>query len=78
MTKRIERIRWRCRRGLLELDLLLQRFLDKYDSQLNEQQIDQFESLLSLSDNDLLAIICSNPETVDKSLKRLIQLIQRS
>ncbi len=78
MTKRIERIRWRCRRGLLELDLLLKRFLDKYDSQLNEQQIDQFESLLSLSDNDLLAIICSNPETVDKSLKRLIQLIQRS
>ncbi len=78
MTKRIERIRWRCRRGLLELDLLLQRFLDKYDSQLNEQQIDQFESLLSLSDDDLLAIICSNPETVDKSLKRLIQLIQRS
>ncbi|HMV11661.1 MAG TPA: succinate dehydrogenase assembly factor 2 [Nitrosomonas sp.] len=78
MTKRIERIRWRCRRGLLELDLLLQRFLNKYDSQLNEQQIDQFESLLSLSDNDLLAIICSNPETVDKSLKRLIQLIQRS
>lgn len=78
MTKRIERIRWRCRRGLLELDLLLQRFLDKYDSQLNEQQIDQFESLLSLSDQDLLAIICSNPETVDKSLKRLIQLIQRS
>ena len=78
MTKRIERIRWRCRRGLLELDLLLQRFLNKYDSQLNEQQIDQFESLLSLSDQDLLAIICSNPETVDKSLKRLIQLIQRS
>lgn len=78
MTKRIERIRWRCRRGLLELDLLLQRFLNKYDSQLNEQQIDQFESLLSLSDKDLLAIICSNPETVDKSLKRLIQLIQRS
>ncbi|MFO1290126.1 MAG: hypothetical protein E6Q61_03315 [Nitrosomonas sp.] len=78
MTKRIERIRWRCRRGLLELDLLLKRFLDKYDSQLNEQQIDQFESLLSLSDQDLLAIICSNPETVDKSLKRLIQLIQRS
>ena len=78
MNKRIERIRWRCRRGLLELDLLLQRFLNKYDSQLNEQQIDQFESLLSLSDNDLLAIICSNPETVDKSLKRLIQLIQRS
>ena len=78
MTKRIERIRWRCRRGLLELDLLLQRFLDRYDSQLNEQQIELFESLLSLSDKDLLAIICSNPETVDKRLKPVIQLIQQS
>ena len=78
MNKRIERIRWRCRRGLLELDLLLQQFLDKYDSQLNEQQIGQFESLLSLSDKDLLAIICSKPETVDKRLKPVIQLIQRS
>ncbi len=78
MNKRIERIRWRCRRGLLELDLLLQQFLDKYDSQLNEQQIGQFESLLSLSDKDLLAIICSKPETVDKNLKPLIQLIQQS
>ena len=78
MNKRIERIRWRCRRGLLELDLLLQRFLDRYDSQLNEQQIELFESLLSLSDKDLLAIICSKPETVDKNLKPLIQLIQQS
>lgn len=78
MTKRIERIRWRCRRGLLELDLLLRRFLDRYDSQLNEQQIELFESLLSLSDKDLLAIICSNPKTVDKRLKPVIQLIQRS
>lgn len=67
MTKRIERIRWRCRRGLLELDLLLQRFMDKYGSQLNEQQISQFESLLSLSDKDLLATICSKPGTVDKA-----------
>lgn len=78
MTKRIERIRWRCRRGLLELDLLLQQFLNKYDSQLNEQQISQFESLLSLSDKDLLAIICSESETVDESLRPLIQLIQQS
>ena len=78
MTKRIERIRWRCRRGLLELDLLLQRFMDKYGSQLNEQQISQFESLLSLPDKDLLATLCSKPGTVDKSLKPLIQLIQQS
>ena len=78
MNKRIERIRWRCRRGLLELDLLLQQFLEKYDSQLNEQQISQFESLLSLSDKDLLAIICSELETIDKHLKPLIRLIQES
>ena len=77
MTKRIERIRWRCRRGMLELDLLLQQFLNKYGSQLNEQQISQFESLLLLSDWDLLTIINSNAEAVDKSLEPLLKLIQQ-
>lgn len=77
MTKRIERIRWRCRRGMLELDLLLQQFLNKYGSQLNEQQISQFESLLLLSDWDLLTIINSNAKAVDKSLEPLLKLIQQ-
>lgn len=76
MTKRIERIRWRCRRGLLELDLLLQQFLNNYGSQLNEQQISQFESLLLLSDWDLLTIINSNAKA-DKSLEPLLKLIQQ-
>ena len=55
--KELERARWRCRRGLLELDIILQRFMDLHYAQLNETELQQFETLLSLPDNDLWDMI---------------------
>jgi antitoxin CptB len=49
------RLRWRCRRGLLELDLWLQRFLDAVPDSLSEEECAAFEALLEEADSDLLA-----------------------
>lgn len=75
--KQQERLRWRCRRGMLELDLLLQRFLEQYASQLDEAQLKMFETLLSLPDNELWDIIMSKKETTNEHLRPLIRLLQQ-
>ncbi|MCW5598131.1 succinate dehydrogenase assembly factor 2 [Nitrosomonas sp.] len=75
--KQQERLRWRCRRGMLELDLLLQRFLEQYASQLDEAQLKMFETLLSLPDNELWDIITSKKETTNEHLRPLIKLLQQ-
>ncbi|MDV6344551.1 MULTISPECIES: succinate dehydrogenase assembly factor 2 [unclassified Nitrosomonas] len=76
--KQRERLRWRCRRGLLELDIILQRFLDKYYVQLDETQLKTFETLLTLPDNDLWDIISSKKETANENLKSVLKLLQQS
>ncbi|WP_369010486.1 FAD assembly factor SdhE, partial [Klebsiella pneumoniae] len=44
----LDRIRWRSRRGLLELDLVLEKFLDQHLEQLNQDQLDSYKDLLFL------------------------------
>jgi antitoxin CptB len=51
--KELERVRWRCRRGLLELDIVLGRFVDKHYAGLNDEQQVAFDVLLDLPDNVL-------------------------
>ena len=50
----ISRLRWRCRRGLREMDLLLQHFLDAGYPTLDDHERHIFERLLDESDPDLL------------------------
>ncbi len=73
-----ERLRWRCRRGLLELDIILQRFLDRYYAQLDESQLKTFETLLSLPDNELWDIISAKKEIANENIKPLLTLLQQS
>lgn len=53
----INRLRWKCRRGTLELDLLLQQFLERDYAQLNVPAQHAFETLLEAGDEDLWAMI---------------------
>lgn len=52
-----DRIRWRCRRGMLELDMVLGRFLDRHYSTLDDAQKIAFESLLDMPDVELWDMI---------------------
>ncbi|MEO7032149.1 MAG: succinate dehydrogenase assembly factor 2 [Herbaspirillum sp.] len=56
------RLRWRARRGLLENDLILTRFLDQYEATLSDQEVDALSKLLDLSDNDLLNQLVARAE----------------
>ena len=76
--KELERARWRCRRGLLELDIILQRFMDEHYMQLDEAELQQFETLLSLSDNDLWDMIAAKKTVADKGLEPVLHLLQKS
>ena len=76
--KEFERARWRCRRGLLELDIVLQRFMDQYYAQLDQQGLEQFERLLSLPDNDLWDLISERKTLDDRSLQTVLELLQKS
>lgn len=76
--KELERARWRCRRGLLELDIILQRFMDQYYIQLDEQGLEQFERLLALPDNDLWDLITARQVTADDNWQQVLKLLQKS
>ncbi|HET7775853.1 MAG TPA: succinate dehydrogenase assembly factor 2 [Azospira sp.] len=61
-----ERLRWRCiRRGLLELDLTLTKFLDGEFHQLPEPEVEAFKRLAELEDWDFLALIVGGQDVSD-------------
>jgi len=59
------RLRWRSRRGLLENDLLLTRFLDAHEIEMTDDEVDALTQLLDLSDNDLLDLLLGRTEPAD-------------
>lgn len=76
--KEFERACWRCRRGLLELDIVLQRFMDQYYTQLDESGLEQFERLLALPDNDLWDLITARQINTDDNWQQVLELLQKS
>jgi antitoxin CptB len=74
--KQLERVRWRCRRGLLELDLVLQRFVDEYYAGLGEAERRQFETLLDLADNELWDMVALRQKQQNGDLQRVLSLLQ--
>ena len=56
-ARSLSKLRWRCRRGLLENDLFIERFFARHESTLTEQQAEGLRALMELSDNDLLDLL---------------------
>jgi antitoxin CptB len=56
------RLRWRSRRGMLENDLILTRFLDAHELELTDDEVDAFTRLIDLSDNDLFGLLLGQKE----------------
>jgi antitoxin CptB len=71
-----DRIRWDCRRGLLELDLVLQRFLDRHLDVLDADQTDVFRELLAYDDNDLLDMVMGRAEPVNARLAGVLKMMR--
>ena len=76
--RELECARWRCRRGMLELDIVLQRFIDNDYKKLSTQQLQQFERLLDLPDQDLWSLITGRQVTSDENLSTVLNLLQKN
>ena len=71
-----DRLAWRCRRGLLELDLWLGGFLDAHRATLLPGEVAALERLLDLSDMDLLDRLQGRSPAGDAVLAALIERLQ--
>jgi succinate dehydrogenase flavin-adding protein (antitoxin of CptAB toxin-antitoxin module) len=72
-----ERLRWRSRRGLLELDLLFQAFLARELGGLNSRECAVLQQVLELPDNELLDYCFGRSEPDDPEMKALVRRIAR-
>ena len=63
------RLKWKCRRGLLELDLVLQGFIEKH---LEEKEVNALNELLDLEDNDLWDIVSGRSEAFEPKFRGIV------
>ena len=77
--KDYERLRWRCiRRGLLEVDIALTRFLDDGFDKLDEAQQQAFVELADMEDHDLWHLISGQADICDPRLAAIVDLLRKS
>ena len=72
------RLLWQCRRGMLELDAMLQSFMDKAYDDLSEQQQKAFEILLQTPDQLLLEYLMGRTIPIDKDVAYVARCIRES
>ncbi|MFC4701852.1 succinate dehydrogenase assembly factor 2 [Glaciecola siphonariae] len=74
-AKRIARLKWACRRGMLELDVLFLPFVEQAFDELSEHQQLTFERLLTCDDPDLFAWFMGHKPCQDPELSEMVQLV---
>ncbi len=72
----LNRLRWHCRRGMLENDLILARFLDARAATMTEDDVAALERLLDLADNELWDIVSGRTEPTDERLRPLVDALR--
>jgi succinate dehydrogenase flavin-adding protein (antitoxin of CptAB toxin-antitoxin module) len=72
----MNRLRWHCRRGLLENDLVLQRFLERHGRELEGERLSAFKALLDYADDELWGIVSGRSECRDPALGEVVGLLR--
>jgi antitoxin CptB len=67
---RHNRLRWKCRRGLLELDIVLQRFLEA--NALEDEALESFTRLLDLPDTELWDVVAGRSDHYAPGLSEIV------
>ncbi|MFW6853006.1 succinate dehydrogenase assembly factor 2 [Burkholderia gladioli] len=74
------RPRWRARRGLLENDLIIERFFSRYEHDLTDTDVGALTRLLELSDNDLMDLLLARKEPegdlAGPDVSRLLEMLR--
>ena len=69
-------MRWRCRRGMKELDVLLGRFASRALDRLDDDELDALEYLLGQPDQDILEWIASATTALPPGMHRIVALVR--
>jgi succinate dehydrogenase flavin-adding protein (antitoxin of CptAB toxin-antitoxin module) len=72
-----DRIRWQCRRGLLELDLVLSSFLQRHLDRLRPGELAAFGRLLEEPDNQLLDLVMGRAQNHDPEREPILELLRQ-
>jgi len=72
----LARLRWQCRRGTKELDLLLQRYLDSGYLIADDEEKALFVELLKLEDDELVGVLMGDMEVETREMKVLVEKIR--
>ena len=80
-ARALSKLKWRCRRGLLENDLFIARFFERHESRLTVGQARAMETLMDLSDNDLLDLLLARKDVEsemgpNEALRALLALMR--
>jgi len=78
VSDELKRLRWRCRRGTKELDILFERFLAQGYGELNGTEKQVFERLLDCEDDQLQAWLLTGRTPMDGDLDALVQRIRHA
>ena len=76
MTLNRGRVRWQCRRALLELDLVFTRFLDRHFDRLTDDQLADLDDLLLVEDHDLWAMVNGSRPVTNERWKEMMDLLR--
>lgn len=77
MTQAPGRLRWQCRRGMLELDVILNRFLDQHWGDIDNDLKQELELLLVNSDQQLQKWLCEGMEA-DNEVKSIVSRLRQT
>ena len=72
----LSRLRWRCRRGMRELDCLFTGFVDRHWAALAQPDRERFEAMLELPDPQLYAWMLGRESPQDPALASLVERIR--
>jgi antitoxin CptB len=72
----LRRLQWRCRRGMLENDLVLARFLEARGERLTEAEALELSRLLDLADDELWDLLSGRREPADAALVPLVTALR--
>jgi len=72
----LRRLRWRCRRGMLENDLVLARFIDRHGAGLDQAGLAALDALLALPDPVLWELVSGRRECDDPRLAGVLALLR--
>ena len=72
----LSRLKWLCRRGMRELDVVMRSYLDNHYERASASEQALFRELLEMPDPDLYALLLGRHETQDPALARFIERLR--